>query len=150
MYNCNINNNGALYAKILTILKRKTRVTMTIHLPLTIHSGLKCRSQIKILFASILFNNSGVFSLVLRTRRSHSSRAFCFISLVCSPSDAETEGSLNSEILCFPLVGQPKKAQLPPPMHKQQLPVIRLKIPTQYRRKKTRATIKNDCASFSL
>ncbi len=84
-----------------------------IHLPDTIHSGLKCCSQIKILFASILFLSSGVISRVRKSNRSHSSRAFRFNSFVSSPSDTDTEEILNSESLCFPQVGQPKKAQLP-------------------------------------
>ena len=86
------------------------------YLPVTIHSGLKCSSQTKILFASILCYSSSVVSRVLRIKRSHSSRAFRFNSFVYSPSTDFTEGILNSESLCFPLVGQPKKAQLPPPI----------------------------------
>ena len=93
---------------------------VVIHLPDTIHSGLKCCSQIKILFASTLFLSSGVISRVRKSNRSHSSRAFRFNSFVCSPSDTDTEEIINSESLCFPLVGQPKKAQLAPPMSSQQ------------------------------
>ena len=87
------------------------------HLPAKMHSGLKCRSQMNILFASILFFNSGVNSRVLKTKRSHSLQAFSFISLVCSPSQAATDGTRKNKILCFPLVGQPKKAQFPPPIY---------------------------------
>lgn len=86
------------------------------YLPVTIHSGLKCSSQTKILFASILCFSSAVVSRVPRIKRSHSSRPFRFNSFVCSPSTDFTEGILNSESLCLPLVGQPKKAQLPPPV----------------------------------
>jgi hypothetical protein len=57
---------------------------------------------------------SGVISLVLVINGSHSSRAFVFKAFVYSLSLAETTGILNKDIFFFPLLKQPKNAQLAP------------------------------------
>ena len=104
---------------------------LTLHLPVMMHSALKCRLQIKILLLSIRVFRSGVISCVHKIRRSHSLRAFLFKSFVCSPSESGTFGGLNSDSLCFSHVRQPKKAQLLPPIYLQQLFAIDFKIPAQ-------------------
>ena len=96
--------------EISTLLKRS--IYMQAHSPFEIHSSLKC-IQTYILFA-IRFFSSGVTSLVLKIISSHFSRACFFTDDVYSLSCALTTGIRNNEILCFWLVGHPKKAQLWP------------------------------------
>ena len=80
-----------------------------------IHSGLKWRSQKKMLFASMRFFKSAVASRVLNRRRSHSSRAVFFNAAVSSPSAAPTTGILKSERpSCLLLVEHPYNAQFWP------------------------------------
>ena len=75
---------------------------------------LKCSSHKKILFASILFFNSVVFSRVVKITLSHSVRAADFNFAVSSPSSQTGKGILNSERLLLRLVLEPYKAQLAP------------------------------------
>ena len=105
-------------------------------LPVKMHSALKWRSQIKILFFSIRILRSGVISLVRETKRNHSSRAFCFNSFVCSPSESDTVRNLNRDSWCFALVWQLKNAQLPPPIYLQRLFTIDFEILAQVKQEK--------------